>query len=648
MQAQPRLDGESYFSGIVNMVPTVVPASLNELAGYIPDSIKRQIPQPSVPSGLPQHDVVLWSQFYSDEKLGRDWLLLGLRSGFQFWDLYSMKEILSVRCPAIRVIQAFPFKPPGLSTTKDTQAAFAMSTSEDTRDFSRNQIKLYHPESSAFVSCINFQSDVRGISTSPTVLLVRLKGEIMVFNSKLENTLRLPCYVLTPSSGIDDHVSLDFDSSTRWIAYQTQSSAPTPCIPPAPSTSDQIINLARGIASGLYQIGDVGARRVSEYFSVQLGHEEGHTEDLPTGNVLIRDIYDGSTICHFQAHQKPINLLRFDHTGTKIATASISGHHINIYFIDTQALELSSRAMHVYRFTRGLTNAIIQDVCFARDSKWVAATTNRGTTHIFAMDPSGRIASTSTHLPRKQGNPKLGHYRHRGSLGQDHKQVWPSSANSVARLKVGVVFQSSTTSNQKAQPNSRFCSKIVYSGFPEVLVFSNECVLTKFKLTPHAAEKIEENPEQLYLDVVKHQEWDMSRSLAWPDLQYQKPASNAPDVSPTSGNAELYWASNTETRSSEKWQESVWTNGQFVIHTIDLPSSFGEIPKYELATFSELKVERLQDLPAALSGRFRNNLIDVQPYEHEFHGELSFMLMYSIRGSGIRSLFSFTCALLEI
>ena len=51
----------------------------------------------------------------------------------------------------------------------------------------------------------------------------------------------------------------------------------------------------------------------------------------------------------------------------------------------------------VWQLHRGDTTAKVQDVAFATDSRWVAVTTFRGTTHVFPISPYGGAIGVRTH-----------------------------------------------------------------------------------------------------------------------------------------------------------------------------------------------------------------------------------------------------------
>ena len=51
-----------------------------------------------------------------------------------------------------------------------------------------------------------------------------------------------------------------------------------------------------------------------------------------------------------------------------------------------------------------MTTAVVQDVSFSSDSRWVSVSSARGTTHIFAIYPTGGPVSTFTHVPATTPN----------------------------------------------------------------------------------------------------------------------------------------------------------------------------------------------------------------------------------------------------
>ncbi|KAI8808590.1 hypothetical protein BJ742DRAFT_771945 [Cladochytrium replicatum] len=118
------------------------------------------------------------------------------------------------------------------------------------------------------------------------------------------------------------------------------------------------------------------------------------------------DVSEFPVVAHWKPHANPISVICFNQSGTLIVTASSLAN--NFYIWETPSLRsggglvrLSSTSLNnggtdvsrlrlpkcVYRLERGFTAATIEDVAFSVDSKWVAVSTGRGTTHVYQIDP---------------------------------------------------------------------------------------------------------------------------------------------------------------------------------------------------------------------------------------------------------------------
>ncbi|KAK9282136.1 hypothetical protein L1049_005048 [Liquidambar formosana] len=62
----------------------------------------------------------------------------------------------------------------------------------------------------------------------------------------------------------------------------------------------------------------------------------------------------------------------------------------------TQSYDWSSSHVHLYKLYRGITTAIIQDICFSHYSQWIAIVSSKGTCHIFVLSPFGGDAGFQT------------------------------------------------------------------------------------------------------------------------------------------------------------------------------------------------------------------------------------------------------------
>lgn len=103
-------------------------------------------------------------------------------------------------------------------------------------------------------------------------------------------------------------------------------------------------------------------------------------------------------IAHFAAHSEAIVCLSFDPSGLLLLTADKLGHDFHIFRIHPHPGGPSYAAVHhMYVLHRGDTTARVQDMCFSPDSRWVAVSTLRGTTHVFPVTPYGGGVGVRTH-----------------------------------------------------------------------------------------------------------------------------------------------------------------------------------------------------------------------------------------------------------
>ncbi|KAK3041419.1 hypothetical protein RJ639_000396, partial [Escallonia herrerae] len=120
--------------------------------------------------------------------------------------------------------------------------------------------------------------------------------------------------------------------------------------------------------------------------------------------VVVNDVASGVTLSQFKAHTSPISALCFDPSGTLLVTASVNGNNMNVFRImpsihsgsGNQSSDWSSSHVHLYKLHRGMTSAIIQDICFSHISQWVAIVSSKGTCHIFFLFPFGGHAGLQT------------------------------------------------------------------------------------------------------------------------------------------------------------------------------------------------------------------------------------------------------------
>ena len=120
--------------------------------------------------------------------------------------------------------------------------------------------------------------------------------------------------------------------------------------------------------------------------------------------VNIADKIDG-VVAHFVAHNKAVVALEFDHNGSLLLTCDRLGSYFNLFKIVPHPAGASYSAVHhLYCLFRGDTPGSVQDIAFSPDSRWVAVSTLRGTTHIFPITPYGGPVGVRTHTSTRVVN----------------------------------------------------------------------------------------------------------------------------------------------------------------------------------------------------------------------------------------------------
>ncbi|PKI59412.1 hypothetical protein CRG98_020171 [Punica granatum] len=298
-------------------------------------------------------------------------------------------------------------------------------------------VQFYSLKSHAYVHVLRFRSAVCMVRCSPRIVAVGLAAQIHCFDAvTLENKFSVLTYPVPQLAG-QGPIGVNFGYGPmavgpRWLAYASnnplssntgrlspQNLTPSPGV--SPSTSPSGGNLvaryamesSKHLAAGIINLGDMGYKTLSKYCQELLpdgsnspvpsssGWKVGrHTGSEPdnAGMVVIKDFVSRAVICQFKAHTSPLSALCFDPSGTLLVTASVYGNTINVFRImpchtskgsGSQHFNWISAHVHLYRLHRGMTSAIIQDICFSHYSQWVGIVSSKGTCHVFVLSPFG-------------------------------------------------------------------------------------------------------------------------------------------------------------------------------------------------------------------------------------------------------------------
>ncbi|PNY17060.1 autophagy-related protein 18h-like, partial [Trifolium pratense] len=317
---------------------------------------------------------------------------------------------------------------------------------------SATTVRFYSLRSHTYVHALRFRSTVYMVRCSPQIVAVGLATQIYCFDAlTLENKFSVLTYPV-PQLGGQGMVGVNIGYGPmavgpRWLAYasnnpllsNTSRLSPQSLTPPAgsPSTSPSSGSLvaryamesSKHLASGLINLSDMGYKTLSKYYqdllpdgssspvspnsSWKVGRFASNSTETDTaGVVLVKDFVSRAVVAQFRAHTSPISALCFDPSGTLLVTASIHGNNINIFRImpsyskngsGSQSNDWSSSHVHLYKLRRGMTSAVIQDICFSHYSQWVAIISSKGTCHIFVLSPFGGETVLKIHNKDTEG-----------------------------------------------------------------------------------------------------------------------------------------------------------------------------------------------------------------------------------------------------
>ncbi|KAL6978462.1 hypothetical protein U1Q18_020130 [Sarracenia purpurea var. burkii] len=311
-------------------------------------------------------------------------------------------------------------------------------------------VRFYSLRSNSFVQVLKFRSAVCMVRCSSRVVAVGLATQIYCIDAvTLENKFSVLTYPV-PQFGGQGLVGVNFGYGPmavgpRWLAYASDNPlssntgrlspknlTPSPGVSPSTSPGSgggmarYAMESSKQLAAGIINLSDKGYKRLSRIsrycpdllpdtpsspVSSSSGWKVGRlaaSEMENAGMVVVKDFVSRAVISQFRAHTSPLCALCFDPSGTLLVTASVHGNNINIFRIipscmhtgsGNQAHDWSSAHAHLYKLHRGITTAIIQDICFSHYSQWVAIISNKGTCHIYVLSPFGGDAGFQTLNP---------------------------------------------------------------------------------------------------------------------------------------------------------------------------------------------------------------------------------------------------------
>uniref|UniRef100_A0A3Q3EQL9 BCAS3 microtubule associated cell migration factor n=1 Tax=Kryptolebias marmoratus TaxID=37003 RepID=A0A3Q3EQL9_KRYMA len=361
-------------------------------------------------------------------------LLIGYTDGMQIWSISlagEAQELFSVRHGPVRAARILPaphISPLKTDSFADKRPLLGVCKSAGSSGTSPPYCcaDLYSLRTGEMVKSIQFKTPVYDLHCNKHILVVSLQEKIAAFDSctftkKFFVTSCYPC----PGPCLNP-IAL----GSRWLAYaenkliRCHQSRGGACGDNAQSYTATVINAAKTLKTGLTMVGKV-VTQLAGTLPAGTPDEEGtphcvnrrsphnpgvvtivDTNSVGEGQVLVSEDSDGEgVVAHFPAHDKPISCMQFNPSGMLLVTADTLGHDFHVFQILTHPWSSSQSAVHhLYTLHRGETEAKVQDMCFSQDSRWVAISTLRGTTHVFPINPYGGTPCARTHMSQRVVN----------------------------------------------------------------------------------------------------------------------------------------------------------------------------------------------------------------------------------------------------
>jgi hypothetical protein len=285
-------------------------------------------------------------------------VLIGYELGFEVWAVNSDPELVfSKRNQGISILSYLENSSP---------VQFALSSLYHTSDFPLNSFQIYSPTTNSIIKQVQTEKPIKDLQSNSLVLVASQGTKLSIYERRdfnLINNLSL------------ESQDLIFSLSNLYIAYtlpNTQETIPESDLKLSDMISKTVQTIAESSLSKLKNYIDPG--KLSQY----------------KGRIWVKNLMTNSLICEIQAFNSSIPLLSFSRSSHLLVAAASSGTTFHVYRINPSKAvkgEYKSRFFLLYKLHRGITPAEIVDISISDDDSIVAATSLRGTCHVFRVDP---------------------------------------------------------------------------------------------------------------------------------------------------------------------------------------------------------------------------------------------------------------------
>ncbi|XP_055350688.1 BCAS3 microtubule associated cell migration factor-like isoform X2 [Paramacrobiotus metropolitanus] len=424
------------------------------------DFINDVLPQGNVPHKANDKESIIWIKIEQPERLGDIadthlpfYLIFGYTNGVQIWAIEAHGEaweVYSSRHGPVRTLRLLPLPEEVLGSADnfaEKRPLMAICDSAQSNSQPFTSVSIISLQSGKPVHNLKYRTAVEEIYCNQRVLIVTFPDRFVVidactFKDRLIVPASFPVHLVSPNP-----VAL----GKRWVAYSESKlhdmyhSLGGRMIDGVPSYTASVISAAKTIQQGITNISEVVANSISgtKKFTTTSSFANTAPEGKQEGVVTVLDIEaagDGEVslekggvnrtgvVAHFLAHSSSnVAALAFSVDGSLLLTASQTGQHFHLFRIQPHPAGSSmTLVQHLYTLHRGDTNATVQDMAFSLDSRWVAVTSLRATTHVFPITPYGGPITCRTHSSARVVNKSS---RFMKSAGLDELEPAVASVN---------------------------------------------------------------------------------------------------------------------------------------------------------------------------------------------------------------------------
>jgi len=367
--------------------------------------------------------------------------LLGYNTGFQAWHLQGgseARELISIRNGLkCRTALVLPTPPPGDRPTRLHAAARPWLAA-----VSGSELKLVSLASSESIKSIMCDGVIEEIDATERIIVVSSQSTISLYSNATAEPIYTIKDCIVPGRDINP-----FCLGTRLLAYgpdkvdMGRQSLGGYLTAGQRSYTATMLSAAKTLGKGLSYLGESVSKMAGNNPRNYRAQSDEHKIKGHRGIVSVLDLelllekrpVNDCIVAHWVGHPAPLGACAFNPAGSLLVTTDITGRLFHIFQINVHPLaSADSSVHHLYTLQRGDTTAQIHNFCFSNDSRYLAAVTKRGTTHVFPINPYGGTATVRTHCSARVTNERS-LFQISAGLGQHRSGGQPQSTDHSIR-----------------------------------------------------------------------------------------------------------------------------------------------------------------------------------------------------------------------